>query len=60
MYLTQFIRELTPLLHNQGLTVSIDITVKSSSPNWSLFLERDKLAQVVDYVMLHGLRPVSP
>ncbi len=66
-YLTQFIRELTPLLHNQGLTVSIDITVKSSSPNWSLFLERDKLAQVVDYVMLmaydqfpHGSKVAGP
>jgi spore germination protein YaaH len=66
-YLTQFMRELTPLLHNQGLTVSIDITVKSSSPNWSLFLERDKLAQVVDYVMLmaydqypHGSKVAGP
>ena len=51
-YLTQFVREMTPLLHEQGLTVSIDITVKSKSPNWSLFLERDELSQVVDYVML--------
>ncbi len=39
-YLTQFVREMTPLLHGQGLTVSIDITVKSTSPNWSMFLER--------------------
>jgi len=66
-YLTQFVRELSPLLHNQGLTVSIDITVKSSSPNWSMFLERDKLAQVVDYVMLmaydqypHGSKVAGP
>ncbi len=51
-YLTQFVRELTPLLHEQGLTVSIDITVRSKSPTWSLFLERDKLSETVDYVML--------
>lgn len=66
-YLTQFVREMTPMLHRQGLTVSIDITVKSTSPNWSLFLERDKLAQVVDYVMLmaydqypHGSKVAGP
>ncbi|HHY75379.1 MAG TPA: SH3 domain-containing protein [Firmicutes bacterium] len=51
-YLTQFVRELTPLLHEAGLTVSIDITVKSMSPTWSLCYERDRLAEVVDYVML--------
>ena len=51
-YLTQFVREITPLLHEQGLTVSIDVTVRSESPNWSLFLERDKLSDTVDYVML--------
>ncbi len=66
-YLTQFVREMTPMLHGQGLTVSIDVTVKSSSPNWSLFLEREKLAQVVDYVMLmaydqypHGSKVSGP
>lgn len=51
-FLTQFVRELTPLLHQQGLTVSVDVTVKSSSPMWSLCYERNRLAQVVDYVML--------
>ena len=66
-YLTQFVREMTPLLHGQGLTVSVDVTVKSTSPNWSLFLERDKLSQVVDYVMLmaydqypHGSKVAGP
>jgi hypothetical protein len=66
-YLTQFVREMTPLLHGQGLTVSIDITVKSTSPNWSMFLEREKLSQVVDYVMLmaydqypHGSKVSGP
>ena len=51
-YLTQFVRELTPLLHEMGLTVSIDVTVKSSSPTWSLCYERKRLAEAVDYVML--------
>lgn len=51
-YLTQFVRELTPLLHEMGLTVSIDVTVKSMSPTWSLCYERKRLAEVVDYVML--------
>ncbi|QUL97652.1 MAG: glycosyl hydrolase [Candidatus Fermentithermobacillus carboniphilus] len=51
-YLTQFVREMVPLMHEAGLTVSIDITVKSSSPTWSLCYERDRLAEAVDYVML--------
>jgi len=51
-YLTQFVRELTPLLHEAGLTVSIDVTVKSLSPTWSMCYERSRLAEVVDYVML--------
>lgn len=48
--LVQFMRELTPYLHEQGLTVSIDVTVKSTAENWSLFYDRAALAQVVDYV----------
>lgn len=51
-YLTQFVRELAPLLHQANLTVSIDVTVKSQSPNWSLCYERSRLAEAVDYVML--------
>lgn len=51
-YLTQFVREITPLLHEMGLTVSMDVTVKSKSPTWSLCYERPRLAEVVDYMML--------
>lgn len=51
-YLTQFVREMVPLLHQQGLTVSVDITVKSNSPTWSLCYERSRLAEAADYVML--------
>lgn len=50
--LVQFVRELTPLLHEQGLVVSIDVTPKSSSEMWSLFLDRAALAKVVDYMMV--------
>ncbi len=50
--LVQFVRELTPYLHEQGVTVSLDVTVKSNSERWSLFYDRAALAAVVDYVAL--------
>jgi spore germination protein YaaH len=48
--LVQFVRELTPYLHEQGLTVSIDVTIKSTAETWSMFLDRAALGQVVDYM----------
>lgn len=51
-FITQFVREATPLLHEAGLTVSMDITFISSSGNWSAFYERDKLGTIVDYLMV--------
>ncbi|XEC94123.1 glycosyl hydrolase family 18 protein [Paenibacillus tarimensis] len=50
--LVQFVREMTPLLHEQGLVVSIDVTPKSSSEMWSAFLDRKALGQTVDYMMV--------
>ncbi len=50
--LTQFVRELTPLLHEQGLVVSIDVTAKSTSEMWSMFYDRQALGQIVDYMMV--------
>ncbi|MFO8059769.1 MAG: glycosyl hydrolase family 18 protein, partial [Bacillota bacterium] len=50
--LTQFVRELTALAHREGLTVSIDVTMMSSSPTWSMCCDRRALAEVVDCVML--------
>lgn len=50
--LTQFVREMTPLLHEQGLVVSIDVTTKSTSENWSMFYDRPALSQTVDYMMV--------
>lgn len=48
--LTQFVRELTPLLKEQGLVVSMDVTFRSSSENWSMFYDRKALSEVVDYI----------
>jgi spore germination protein YaaH len=50
--LTQFVRELVPFLHEQGLVVSIDVTPKSTSEMWSMFYDRPALAETVDYMML--------
>ncbi|KIL37898.1 glycosyl hydrolase [Gordoniibacillus kamchatkensis] len=50
--LTQFVRELTPYLHELNAVVSIDVTPKSGSENWSLFYDRKALAQTVDYMMM--------
>lgn len=50
--LVQFMRELTPYLHEQGLVVSIDVTIRSQSEMWSVFLDREALGEVVDYMMV--------
>lgn len=50
--LTQFVRELTPQFHREGLVVSIDVTAKSTSGNWSMFLDREALGRSVDYMMV--------
>ena len=50
--LVQFVKELTPILHEMNLIVSIDVTPKSNSEMWSVFLDREALAKVVDYMMV--------
>lgn len=50
--LVQFMKELTPLLHEAGLVVSIDVTPKSNSEMWSVFLDRAALGRTVDYMMV--------
>jgi len=52
--LIQFMREMTPLLHEQNLSVSIDVTPKSNSEMWSVFLDRERLGKIVDYIVLMG------
>ncbi|WP_028986358.1 glycosyl hydrolase family 18 protein [Thermicanus aegyptius] len=50
--LVQFIREITPYLHEQNLTVSIDVTIKSESETWSKFYDRKALGETADYVVV--------
>lgn len=49
---TQFMRELTPFLHQAGLTVSMDITFISNSEMWSMFYDRAALTEIVDYMIV--------
>lgn len=44
---TQFIRELTPILKNEGITVSVDFY-------FVRYIDRKRIGEVVDYVMLMG------
>ncbi|AWB45955.1 glycosyl hydrolase [Paenibacillus sp. CAA11] len=49
---TQFLREMRPLAHAAGLTLSIDVTPKSNSELWSKFLNRKELGSIVDFMAL--------
>ena len=49
---TQFIREFYPLAKEQGLFVSVDVTVPDGSDNWSKCFDRKALGESVDYVCL--------
>jgi spore germination protein YaaH len=48
--LTQFVREVTPMLHEKDRVVSIDVTIKSMTENWSLCYDRKALGEIVDYM----------
>lgn len=50
--LVQFIREMTPLLHEQGLVVSMDVSVKSANELWSKYLDRSSLGSILDYMII--------
>jgi len=50
--LTQFMRELTVAARRHDLTISIDVTVISSSRNWSMCYDRAALGEIVDYVIV--------
>ncbi len=51
-YFTQFMRELAPLCREQGLVLSVDVTIKSLSEYYGLSYDREALAGLVDYVAL--------
>jgi spore germination protein YaaH len=50
--LVQFVREMVPLMHEQGLIVSMDVTPKSTNEMWSMFYDRKALIESLDYMML--------
>jgi spore germination protein YaaH len=50
--MVQFVRELSPFLHEQGLVVSIDVTVKDGSDVYSKFMDRRAVNTSVDYMMV--------
>lgn len=50
--LTQMVREMAPLMREQGLVVSIDVTIRSTSENWSMCYDRKALAEAADYIAL--------
>lgn len=49
VHFVQFIKELTPYLKQQGLTVSVDMYVPSA---WTAHYGRAEVGEVVDYVMI--------
>ena len=48
-YYIQFLRELAPLLHEQGAILSVDLFVPT---NWSLYYNRTEVGKIVDYVCI--------
>ena len=49
---TQFMRELKPMAQAKNLIVSIDVTPKSNSELWSLFLDRRSLGTIADFIII--------
>ncbi|MUG66935.1 glycosyl hydrolase [Paenibacillus campinasensis] len=51
-HVVQFVREFRPYAKANGLILSIDVTPKSNSEMWSVFLDRSRLGEAVDYMMV--------
>ncbi len=49
---TQFVRELAPLCTEEGLVLSVAVTMVSEEPNWSKGYDRGALAEAADYIAL--------
>lgn len=47
----QFLRELAPMLHNEGITLSADFFVPKP---WTYHYNREKCGEVLDYVIVMG------
>ena len=50
--LTQFVRELAPMLREQGLTFSVDVNIPDGSDTWSRCYDTPSIAAAADYVNL--------
>jgi hypothetical protein len=50
--LTAFVKKMSQAFHAYGLTVSMDVTPPSDSPNWSLVYDRANLAPWLDHMMI--------
>ena len=50
--LSQFVAELSQVLRQNGLTVSMDVTVIGGSDNWSRCYDRQTLGRYLDYLMI--------
>ena len=48
----QFIRELTPLMHEIGRTVAVNVIFHSDSERWSRCYDHRKLAELADYLIV--------
>lgn len=48
----EFVAELSEILHQQNMIVSVDVTVPWGSERYSLFADREALSKSVDFVML--------
>jgi spore germination protein YaaH len=46
----QFIRELVPIMHNNGLAINVYIIFHSTSERWSLCYDHQALAESADYL----------
>jgi spore germination protein YaaH len=50
-YFVQFIKEITPYLKNQGLVVSVDMSVPRP---WTEHYNREALGEIIDYLIIMG------
>ncbi len=48
----EFVAELSEIMHQQNMIVSVDVTVPWGSERYSLFADREALSKSVDFVML--------
>ena len=49
---TQFVRELAPLCAEEGLVLSVAVSMVSEEPYWSKGYDRGALAEAADYIAL--------